>query len=73
MPDKPATLYTRLGDMTQSLRLLTTSFQGDVQTCYSAGFGRAHAALIPLTASANSRLILSRQPQEGRQFTWAGT
>ena len=35
--------------------------------------GYAHAALIPLTASANSLLILLRQPLEGRQFTWAGT
>ena len=36
---------------------LTTCFQGYVQTCSSAGFGLAHAALIPLTASANSLLI----------------
>jgi hypothetical protein len=73
MQDKPISLYTRLGGYDAIAAVLTTCFRGCVRTNCSADFGRAHAALIPITASANWPLISSPQPQEGQLSTWAGT
>jgi transcriptional regulator with GAF, ATPase, and Fis domain len=65
--------YLRAPVMTQLPRVLTICFQDYVPMHYSAGFGRARAALIPITGNVNSLLISSHRQQEDRQFTWAGT
>jgi hypothetical protein len=73
MSDKPASLYTRLGGYDAIAAVVDDLLPRIRSDVLLSRFWTSPRSVDTLTASANSLLILSRQPQEGRQFIWAGT
>jgi hypothetical protein len=73
MPEKPASLYTRLGGYDAIAAVVDDLLPRLREDSLLGRFGRAREASIQTIANASWRSISSLQPQEARRSIWGAT